>query len=181
LTAVHFHYTGFATALLAAAALDFARRQGHAARLLDWLVAMVVFVPFLVAAGFVFSPLLKLVAVLVLSVSLAGVTVLTLRLSQELQNGTARAFIRVSSGAVLAGMALASTYGIGDALGKDWLLIPRMASAHGLLSGLGFVLFGLLGWLVEQSAPERVVDPLLEEVPRQHKNRNVLTSEKLTP
>lgn len=180
LTAIHFHYTGFATALLAATALDFSGRRGQATRLLDWLVTMVVFVPFVIAAGFMFSPLLKLVGVLVFSVSLAGMAGLTLRLSIKLRNGTARGFIRVSCMAVLAGMSLATIYGIGDMLGKDWLLIPRMASTHGLLNGLGFVLFGLLGWLVEQSAPERVVDPWLEEVPRQHKNMNVLTSEKLT-
>jgi hypothetical protein len=46
-------------------------------------------------------------------------------------------------------MALAATYALGDYLHRDWLLIPRMASTHGLLNGLGFVMFGLLGWLVE--------------------------------
>ena len=50
---------------------------------------------------------------------------------------------------MIAGMGLAATYAISDVLGKDWLLIPRMASTHGVLNGLGFVLPGLLGWLVE--------------------------------
>jgi YndJ-like protein len=179
LTAVHFHYTGFAAALLSATALGFARRRGHKARLLAWLVALVVFVPFVVAAGFVFSPPLKVVAVVVLSVSLAGVALCTLRLSKELESGTARGFIRISSTAVLGGMALATIYGIGDALGKDWLLIPRMARTHGLLNGLGFVLLGLLGWLVERSALQRDSQSR-PDVSLQDINMNVLASEKLT-
>jgi len=48
-------------------------------------------------------------------------------------------------------LALAGMYAIGDYLQRDWLLIPRMASTHGVLNGLGFVMFGLLGWLVESS------------------------------
>jgi len=158
LTAVHFHYTGFATALIAATVLHFARRQKGTARPLGWLVALAVLVPFVIAAGFVFSPSLKVAAVVLLSVSLAGVSLYTLRLSKELENGTARGFIRVSSVAVLAGMTLATIYGIGDALGKPWLLIPRMAGTHGLLNGVGFVLFGLLGWIVEQSAPRHATN-----------------------
>lgn len=152
LTAVHFHYTGFATALLAATVSEFARRQGHKTRLLAWLVMLTVLVPFVVAAGFVFSIFLKVMAVAMLSTSVTGVALYTLWLSKDLESGTARGFIRVSSIAVLGGMTLATIYGIGDALGKDWLQIPRMAGPHGLLNGLGFVLLGLLGWMVEQSA-----------------------------
>jgi hypothetical protein len=154
LTAVHFHYTGFATALLAGTLLDFARRHGGAAHFLKWLMLLIVFIPFVVAAGFVFSPILKLAGVLLLSLGVTGTSLVTLWLSPKLQNATARAFIRFSSMAVLAGMAFAVVYGIGDALGKDWLLIPRMASTHGLLNGLGFVLPGLLGWLAEQHVTE---------------------------
>lgn len=44
---------------------------------------------------------------------------------------------------------LAAAYAIGDFFHRDWLLIPRMASTHGLLNSVGFVLPGLLGWLTE--------------------------------
>lgn len=150
LTAVHFHYTGFATSLLAGTVLDFASREDRAAGLLKWPVLLIVFAPFVVATGFVFSPALKLAGVLLLSLGVTGMSLVTLGISAKLQNATARAFIRFSSMAVLGGMALAVVYGIGDALGKNWLLIPRMASTHGPLNGLGFVLPGLLGWLAEQ-------------------------------
>ncbi len=76
-----------------------------------------------------------------------GTGLAQLWLSNTLGSRTARGFLRVSAVAVIAGMVLAAE--LGDAFGKDWLLIPRMASTHGLLNGLGFVLLGLLGWLVE--------------------------------
>jgi len=41
---------------------------------------------------------------------------------------------------------------IGDWLEQDWLVIPRMATTHGLLNALGFCLLGLLAWIVEFSA-----------------------------
>jgi hypothetical protein len=149
LTAVHFHYTGFATALLAGTILAFARLKGRSLRLLGPVVALVVLVPFVLAAGFVFSPVLKLMAALVLSLSIMALAGFLLCLINELRSATARGFLSVSGAAIVAGMGLAGTYAFGEALGKDWLLIPRMASTHGVLNGLGFVLPGLLGWLIE--------------------------------
>jgi YndJ-like protein len=75
-------------------------------------------------------------------------------LSCRCKGGTsplARGFLRASSAAVVIGMALAGTYALGDYLERDWLLIPGMTSTLGLLNGLGFVMFGLLGWPVESS------------------------------
>ena len=149
LTAVHFHYSGFATALLAGTTVDFARRAGRDSRLLGLVVALVVLAPFALAAGFVLSPVLKLAAALILSLSVMGLAGLMLRLVRDLRSGTARGFLSVSGAGVVVGMALAGTYALGDALGKDWLLIPRMASTHGVLNALVFVLPGLLAWLVE--------------------------------
>ena len=149
LTAVHFHYTGFATALLAAAAAAFAQRCGRSARPMRLVAVLVLLLPFLLAAGFVFSPKLQLAAALALSASLVGLAGLQFGLSQHLRSRRARGLLQVSAVAVIAGMVLAAAYQLGDALGQDWLLIPRMANTHGLFNGLGFVLLGLLGWLVE--------------------------------
>lgn len=149
LTAVHFYYTGFATAVLAGTTAAFAQRRGRETRLLSLAVSLVVFLPFVLAAGFVFSPNLKLAAALALSACVAGLAGLQFCLSKTLGSRTARGFLRASAVAVIAGMLLAAAYQLGDSLGKGWLLIPRMASTHGLLNGLGFVLLGLLGWLVE--------------------------------
>lgn len=147
LTAIHFHYTGLATATLAAALVTFAKQHGYRSRLLNSTVLLVLLVPFVIAAGFVFSVALKMIAALLLSVSVVMLAAHQFWLARKVDNNPARQFLRFSALTVAGGMVLAGTYAIGDAIGQDWLVIPRMASTHGLLNGLGFVLCGLLGWL----------------------------------
>jgi hypothetical protein len=149
LTAVHFHYTGFATTLLAGSLLTLARRDGSDRMILKAIVALVVATPFVVAVGFVWSPTLKMAAAIVLSASLAAFAGLQFWFAGDLSSRVARTYIRLSALSVVVAMALAATYAIGDWIKQDWLLIPRMASTHGLLNGLGFSLLAVLGWLVE--------------------------------
>jgi hypothetical protein len=155
LTAVHFHFAGFATAMIAGATLRFAEER-FAGRdgLLRWLRGVVVLVlgmPFLVAAGFVISPELKMVAAMVFSVSVAGLAGFVWMCSGEVRDGTARNFLRVAAGAVFVGMALSGTYAVADFVKSELLPIPRMASTHGVLNALGFCLLGLLGWIVDSN------------------------------
>jgi hypothetical protein len=151
LTAIHFHYTGFATALLAGTLIAFAQQRGVRTRLLEWVITLVIAMPFVVAVGFVWSSTLKLVAVLVLAGSLVILAGMQFWSVKDLSSGMACLFLRLSAVVVIAGMVLAGIYALGDWLKQDWLMIPRMASTHGLLNGLGFVLLGLLGWLVHLS------------------------------
>jgi YndJ-like protein len=151
LTAVHFHYTGFATAQLAGALSVYAGRHNRAPRLLLPVVVLVLAMPFAVAAGFVWSGILKVAAVIVLSLSLVVMAGVQFGRARGLEARTARWFLRLSASAVVLGMALAVVCAVGDWLGRDWLVIPRMAGTHGVINGLGFVLFGLLAWVVEFS------------------------------
>lgn len=153
LTAVHFHYTGFATALLAGALLTHAHRNGSDRNILKAIVILVVATPFLVAMGFVWSATFKMASAVALSAGLATLAGMQFWFSSDLSNRSARTYMRLSAIAVVVAMALAATYAIGDWLKQDWLLIPRMASTHGLLNGLGFSLLALLGWLMEFSIP----------------------------
>ena len=148
LTAVHFHYAGFATAMIAAAMLQFAaQRQEY--RWLRWLVAVVIGMPFVVAAGFVVSPQLKLGAAALFSTSVAGLAVVLRSCAKRLQSGTARILFQVASVSVFAGMVLSTAYALADFRGSDVLSIPQMARTHGILNAVGFCLPGLLAWLVE--------------------------------
>jgi hypothetical protein len=172
LTAVHFHFAGFATAMIALATLRFAEvRFAGRDGMLRWLRCVVVLVlgmPFLVAAGFVISPGLKMVAAMVFSASVAGLAgfiwmcAKTPHFSQttremghpgteRVEDGTARGFLRVAAGAVFAGMVLSGTYAVADFVKSELLPIPRMASTHGVLNAVGFCLLGLLGWIVESA------------------------------
>lgn len=148
LTAVHFHYAGFATAMIAAALLQFAaQRQEY--RWVRWLVPVVIGMPYVVALGFVISPQLKLGAAVLFSASVACLAVVMRSCAKRLESGTARVLFHVASVSVFAGMVLSTAYAVADFRGSDFLPIPQMARTHGILNAVGFCLPGLLAWLVE--------------------------------
>lgn len=152
LTAVHFHFAGFATAMIAAATLQFAERSGEA-RWLRWLVGFVIAMPYLVAAGFVISPALKMVAGVCFSISVAGLAIFVRGCGRKAEDANARVLLQVAAGCVFAGMVLAGMYAVADFFGSDVLTIPQMARTHGVLNAVGFCMSGLLGWVVESSVP----------------------------
>jgi hypothetical protein len=151
LTAVHFHFAGFATATIAAAALAFAEQSG-AQRWLRRVVVLVLVLPFVVAAGFVISPVVKMCAAVMFSMTVAALAVFLRAWGRRASDTTARVTLQVAAGAVFAGMVLAGTYAIADWMHSDLLSIPQMARTHGILNAVGFCLPGLLGWLVEAHA-----------------------------
>ncbi len=137
LTAIHFHYTGFAAPILAALA---GRTLGNVAGL-----GLVGGTP-LLAAGFLFSPNLKAAAVGLLVLSVIGVALAQLGALGRLRTRKARVLLAISSLCVIAGMILAAIYEHGFYTGRSWLSIPEMAWSHGILNGVGFSLGGLVAW-----------------------------------
>jgi len=151
LTAVHFHFAGFAAATIAAATLGLAERCG----VYGWLktvVLVVVGMPYVVAAGFVISPALKMGAAVLFSAGVAGLAIAVHGSGRRAEDGVARVLLQIAGTAVFAGMVLSAVYAIADFRGSDALTIPQMARTHGILNAFGFCLAGLLGWLVENSA-----------------------------
>jgi len=148
LTAVHFHFAGFATAMIGAAMLRFAERRGKHLWL-RVLVLMVAGLPFAVAAGFVIAPALQMAAAILFSVSIAGLAICLRAFGRRVEDASARILLQVAAGAVFAGMILSGIYAVADYLGSDVLTIPQMVRTHGVLNAVGFCLPGLLGWLVE--------------------------------
>lgn len=139
LTAVHFHFTMFATPLLAA----------RAARTRPWVLAagaLFLAATPLLAVGFIFSPRLQVTAALAVSLAAAAIGVGQLG---TVRGRAARVLLIVSSGAVVVGMALAGVYALGEFLRTGWLSIPEMARSHGILNAFGFVLCGLLARTLE--------------------------------
>jgi hypothetical protein len=169
LTAVHFHYSGFATALIGSCMLRWSDLHGFRAHGLRNAILLVVFLPFAVAAGFTFSAPVRTVTAIALAASIAALAAIQWRLASSLHVRGARIFLRLASGAVFAGMGLACLYVIGEQTGKNWLTIPAMASTHGVLNGLGFVLLSLLGWLLELHSQEY---ESLKSVEEEHEDRN---------
>ena len=150
LTAVHFHFAGFATAMIAAAMLRFS--QALHQTWLKWIVPLVIGMPYVVAIGFLISPALKMMAAAVFSASVAALAVLLRSQGTRAVQREARMLLQVAAAAVFAGMVLSSVYAVGDFVGSDVLTIPQMARTHGILNALGFCTVGLLGWLIECDA-----------------------------
>jgi hypothetical protein len=149
LTAVHFHFAGFATATIAAATLGFAERRGDAGPWLRAVVGMVAGMPYAVAVGFVISPVVKMGAAILFSASVAGLAIAVRACGTKVEDVAARVLLQVAAGAVFAGMVLSASYAVADYAGSEVLTIPQMARTHGVLNAMGFCLPGLLGWLVE--------------------------------
>jgi hypothetical protein len=148
LTAVHFHYSGFATAVIGATALRQFDRRGPETASLRSIVRLSVLLPFALAAGITFSRVLRLIAAIALSLSVAAFAGVQCWCARKLKNRTARVYLGVALVAALAAFSLAGVYAVRDYLGRDWLTMPRMATSHGVLNGLGFVLSSILAWLI---------------------------------
>ena len=148
LTAVHFHFAGFATAMIAAAMLRLSDGQVYERRL-QWIVPFVIGMPYVVAVGFVVSAALKMVAAAIFSLSVAALAVLLRSFGKRARQLEARVLLQVAAGAVFAGMVLSSVYAVMDFRGSDVLTIPQMARTHGILNAVGFCMTALLGWVIE--------------------------------
>jgi len=160
LTAVHFHFAGFATAMIAAATLQFVERRGVSGLSQSWLKPVVLLVagmPVVVAAGFVISPVVKMAAAILFSTSVAALAIAVRAYGRKAEDATARILLQVAAGAVFAGMVLSASYAVADYAGSEVLTIPQMARTHGILNAVAFCLAGLLGWLVEKSGGQLTV------------------------
>jgi hypothetical protein len=147
LTAIHFHYAGFALPLCAGLAGQ--RLPGLLARVTGALI--VAGVP-LTAVGITATQLragggLECAAAWVMAAGglLAGA--LHLRLAARREGGSwPRVLWAVAGVALLFSMALAALYGARFYWPIAWLDLPWMRALHGTANALGFGLAGLLGW-----------------------------------
>jgi hypothetical protein len=133
LTVAHFHYAGFAAALVAALLLD--RRPGAVTTLAAWCVpsgTLIVLIGYFVGAP----------------VRLAGAAVLTLGmwLTGWVTWRSGRAWLGLGSVVLVATMALALDWALGEALGFPHLSLSWMVATHGVANALGFALCSLLAW-----------------------------------
>lgn len=159
LTAVHFHFAGFATATIAAATLRFRRErlpsEPSGRRGFSYLVLAICVLPYVIAIGFVTSPALKMSTAVLFSAAVAVFAIFLRNAGLKAEDSTARLLLQVAPAAVFIAMILSAIYAIGDLTGSNTIPIPQMARTHGVLNSVGFCLCGLLGWLVEYGAKYR--------------------------
>jgi hypothetical protein len=152
LTAVHFHFAGFAAALLAARTYEVAASVTP-----RWAAAgalLTIAAPPIVAIGFTTgSAPAQIGGALLLSTGVWIVAALTLAAVIPVTAGTgAKALLGVSALSVGAPMVLAVFWAAGQHFDVPALDVPAMARIHGTLNAFGFSLVGLLGWVVRDAA-----------------------------
>jgi hypothetical protein len=154
LTAVHFHFTGFAATLMAALVLTSLHRERSTSRHIALAASLLMIVGSpVVAAGWgtPFRVLQVAGAILVAAGVIATAGVLFFRNASLVEPRSARILLRVSGLAPVVPMVLAVEYSAGRVFGFPTLDIHAMALIHGDLNALGFSLLGLVGWSIGRS------------------------------
>jgi len=152
LTAVHFHYAGFAAPVLAGLALRQVRLRSAITRASAYLVAAAVTLgqP-LVAAGITASPEVGLAGTALIALGLTALAVLTLsQVLGELRSRGSKLLLVISSLSVLLSMPLAVAWAWGEVTGQRSVGMLWMIRIHGMANAHGFALCGLLAWALEQ-------------------------------
>ena len=153
LTAVHFHYAAVIAPLWAGfLGREIRQRWLAAHRAFAVLASAVVAGTPLVAFGIALSQtpaggsLPETFGVLLLTVGAIGIGVLALGLAPRLEDRWGGLFVGISGAALVLAMTLALWFHLGDRLGLGAPDVAWMVPRHGWLNGVGFALWGALGW-----------------------------------
>jgi hypothetical protein len=145
LTAVHFHFAGFASAVLAGLVDEaFAGRRGGP--ILRAALLAVVLGPGILGLAFLLGPKVKLAAALMIALGQLGLAGGMVCVGMASKNSGGRWLLYVASASVAAGMILAAVWAIGEYPLQAFVNIRQMAEFHGVINAVGFVVCGLVGW-----------------------------------
>jgi hypothetical protein len=147
LTAVHFHFAGYAAPVLAGlAGRRLSQVAGGSRVFILCPIGIIAGTP-LVAAGISFSPALAFAGTVMISVGLLLLAILVVgRILPSIESIPGRVLLLVSSVSCLPAMALACAYAYSIVFQKLIIDIPQMAMTHGVANAFGFSLCGLVGW-----------------------------------
>jgi hypothetical protein len=148
LTAVHFHYAGFAATMMAALALHALQHASRARRAAAAFGVLSMLGTPLTAAGIATgSGALTVVGPLTLATGVLGTAALTaFAIAPMVADPLAAWFLRVSAFAVVVPMLLGVEYALGRVFALPTLDLRTMALVHGDLNALLFALLGFIGW-----------------------------------
>ncbi len=155
MTAVHFHFTGFAATLMAALVLDGLGHERGTARRIAILASRLLIVgsPVLAAGWATPYRVLQVAGAILVAAGVVATTAVAFFRSKSLVEPTpAWVLLRLSALAPLLPMALAVEYSAGHVFGFPTLDIQGMALIHGDLNALGFSLLGLVSWSIGGAA-----------------------------
>jgi len=156
LTAVHFHYAGFAAPILAS--LSGQALSPAPDPLRKWhqisVFGIIAGTP-LVAAGITFWPLLELAGALIMAASLSILLYLIrFIVLHRVTQRPVQLLLTVAGFSLIVGLLLIVVYAVTQFTGQAVITIPQMARYHGVANALGFALCGLLAWnILEHKQP----------------------------
>ncbi|WP_435360716.1 YndJ family protein [Haloarchaeobius sp. DFWS5] len=146
LTAVHFHYAGFALPVITGLV---GRAVDEQSRVYDAAASVVLVGPGIIAVGISFSPVVEVVAVSVFTLAVAVLAAFVLGRVVPSRPRAQGILLGLSALALPVSMALALGYAVSVFTNTDLgLRIPTMIRVHGSLNAFGFALLGLVGWRV---------------------------------
>ncbi|NGN69388.1 YndJ family transporter [Streptomyces sp. A7024] len=143
LTVPHFHFAGFAAALVAGLCCRTAAGVGGLVNLAGLSVPLGTL---LVLAGYFVDDWAELAGAVVLTAGMFAVALLTWRDVRPRAGAGTRTLLAVSALVLPATMLLALTWAVGEATGLPHPGLGWMAATHGLGNALGFALCSLLAW-----------------------------------
>jgi hypothetical protein len=152
LTAVHFHYAGFAAPLLAGlAGRRLQHSEGWSRRGFPLVAACVISGTPLVAAGITLSPAVALLGAIAVALGLVLLAVIVcFCIVPHLKPRLAQVLLVVSNASSALAMMLACLYAYSIVTKQLIINIPQMALIHGTANALGFSLCGMIAWSLVQ-------------------------------
>ncbi|WP_374777215.1 YndJ family protein [Streptomyces sp. NBC_01310] len=147
LTVPHFHFAGFAAALVAGLVCRAARSRGPGGGLPHWAAYSVPAGTLLVLLGYFVGDWAELVGAVVLTGGMWAVALLTWRdVRPAARDRGTRTLLATSAAVLVATMLLALWWAAGEATGIAHPTLTWMAATHGLGNALGFALCSVLAW-----------------------------------
>ncbi|MBL8173330.1 MAG: YndJ family protein [Bryobacterales bacterium] len=153
LTAIHFHYAGFAACVFTAMTGRMLRDQAESPlyRAAAW--AVIGGTPML-ATGIALSRWIEIVAAFWLALGVVLVAGLALFSSLLGRSGIGASLcFSIAAAFTVLSMGMAAAYAVSEFQGALWLPIPRMAALHGLANALGLSTAGLIGCIIARPVP----------------------------
>lgn len=158
LTAIHFHFAGFAAPILAGLTGRHLNPSHDTSsntllsRLYSVIAVIVMLGPAFVAVGITFSPVIEALAGTVLALGYTGLALITIRAGLQQGHWLARVFLAISALSAVVTMFAAAMYALRTFDLLPFLSIPQMVAVHGWGNAVGFVFCGLLGWGLNQKS-----------------------------
>ncbi|MFE1872718.1 YndJ family protein [Streptomyces sp. NPDC059496] len=147
LTVPHFHFAGFAAALVAGLVCRAVGGRAGTGGLARWAAYSVPAGTLLVLLGYFVDDWAELLGAVVLTGGMWAVALLTWREVRPAgADRTTRTLLATSAAVLVATMLLALWWAVGEATGITHPTLTWMAATHGLGNALGFALCSVLAW-----------------------------------